>query len=65
MICWLIFKLLIIQTCLFAVMVSACQDPNCINCVTDPAYCKTCKPGFRATLGKCDPGDDPLCSNCN
>jgi hypothetical protein len=42
-----------------------CTDPNCISCVTDPTVCKTCRPGYRATMGKCDPCDDPHCSNCN
>lgn len=54
----LAFLLLIIFT-------NSCKDPNCINCAVDPTYCKTCKPGFRATIGICDPCDEPHCSNCN
>lgn len=43
----------------------ACKDPNCINCAIDPAVCKTCKPGFRATQGICVACDDPNCATCN
>lgn len=47
------------------VLAVSCADPNCISCINDPTYCKNCKPGFRAAIGKCEPCDDPNCSNCN
>lgn len=49
----------------FAWSAFACTDPNCISCVSDPTVCKTCKPGFRASMGKCDPCDEPNCASCN
>lgn len=55
----------LISFILLASLALACTDPNCISCVTDPTYCKTCRPGYRATLGKCDPCDEAHCANCN
>jgi hypothetical protein len=57
--------ILIVALTVLCSIATACTDPNCINCLTDPTNCKTCAPGYRASLGKCDPCDDPHCCNCN
>lgn len=52
-----ILSIAIVLLLLLPSTVLACTDPNCISCVSDPTVCKTCKPGFRASMGKCDPCD--------